>query len=248
VRKTLLIALVVLLVPGLPVVALAAWSTSSTVNNPICTATGRQDHPQIVSDGAGGAIITWQSYHSTTNYDIYAQWVDSLGNAQWTANGTAICTAADRQDNPQIVSDGAGGAVITWEDHRSTTVDDIYAQRVDFGGNTLWTNNGTAICTEGTTQQEPQLVSDGAHGAVITWTDNRHQQDDIYAQRVDALGNTPSAPRITIRIHPSSSPTAPAAPSSPGRTTAATTTTSTPSWWTPVAIPSGRPTGRPSAP
>ncbi|MEW6686692.1 MAG: hypothetical protein AB1393_10890 [Candidatus Edwardsbacteria bacterium] len=46
----------------------------------ICTAAGNQSNPTIVSDGAGGAIIAWHDYRSGTNYDIYAQRVDSLGS------------------------------------------------------------------------------------------------------------------------------------------------------------------------
>ena len=58
-KKTLLIVLAALLVvAGLPVAALAAWSTDSSVNNPICTAAGGQSSLQFVSDGSGGAIIT----------------------------------------------------------------------------------------------------------------------------------------------------------------------------------------------
>ena len=54
-------------------------------------------------------------------------------------NGVAICTALNDQDNPVIVSDGAGGAIITWDDYRSTTGDtslgsDIYAQWVNSSG------------------------------------------------------------------------------------------------------------------
>src|SRR4030066_318122 len=66
----------------------------------------------------------------------------------WTPNGTLICNATNTQTNVQVVSDGAGGAIIVWEDFRTggTTNYDIYAQRIDAAGNALWTPNGTIIC------------------------------------------------------------------------------------------------------
>jgi len=153
--------------------------------------TSAQESPQLVSDGAGGAVITWEDHRSTTDWDNYAQRVDSGGNTLWTNNGTAISTAAEDQYSPQIASDGAGGAFITWTDDRSGSEDDIYAQRVDSGGSTLWKTDGTAICTADDDQTYPQLVSDGAGGAVITWMDYRNSSTanwDIYAQQVDASG------------------------------------------------------------
>ena len=36
--------------------------------------------------------------------------------AYWVEDGVAICTATNNQEDPQMTSDGAGGAVITWRD------------------------------------------------------------------------------------------------------------------------------------
>jgi len=165
--------------------AQSAWAQWVQDGAAICTATGSQDYPVLVSDGAGGAIITWRDARSGS-WDIYAQRVDASGSALWTANGVAICTTTENQQNPQLVSDGAGGAIITWWEFGN---EDIYAQRVNASGNVLWTANGVAICTAAGSQH-PQLVSDGAGGAVITWYDYRGSNGDIYAQRVNANGST----------------------------------------------------------
>ena len=63
------------------------WSHYPTVNNPISTAAWYQESPQSVSDGAGGAIITWQDSRSGQFKDIYAQRINSAGVWQWTAQG-----------------------------------------------------------------------------------------------------------------------------------------------------------------
>ena len=170
--------------------ALAAWPHDPVSGNvAVCTATGQQQSPAIVSDGAGGAIITWHDFRSGTNYDIYAQRINSLGLPQWTANGVVVCNASSDQQFPAIVSDGAGGAVIAWQDIRGATGVDIYAQRINAAGVPQWTANGVALCTAGNDQQFPALVSDGAGGAIATWRDYRNVTNaDVYAQRINAAG------------------------------------------------------------
>lgn len=163
----------------------ARWTVDGVA---VCTTEEPQEHPEIVSDGAGGAIITWQDDRSGAA-DIYAQRVNSNGVVQWTADGIAICTATEAQENPQIVSDGSGGAIITWQDDRSAgTPYDIYAQRVNSNGVVQWAANGVAVCTAAGSQQDTQIVSNGSSGAVITWWDYRSGTWEIYAQRVNSSG------------------------------------------------------------
>ena len=162
------------------------WNANGTA---ISTANNKQWYPQITSDGAEGAIITWSDYRSGTNYDIYAQRIDSTGNVMWFANGTEISTAGNSQKVPQICSDGAGGAIITWKDSRSGSNYDIYAQRIDSTGDVKWATNGVVICIAIDDQLAPQISSDGAGGAIITWDDKRSDWNDIYAQRIDSTGD-----------------------------------------------------------
>ena len=154
----------------------------------ISTATYSQSHPTIISDGSGGAIITWQDFR---DMGVYAQKIDSAGVVQWTVNGVAISTAIGVQATPTIVSDGSGGAIITWEDERGGgTFGDIYAQRINSSGVVQWTANGVAISTATGHQNTPTIESDGYGGAIITWGDKRGgSYSDIYAQQVSVNGN-----------------------------------------------------------
>jgi len=148
--------------------------------------------PQITSDGAGGAIVTWEDYRSGIKTDIYAQRINSSGNCLWTADGLGVRTAAaDRAIYPQITSDGAGGAIIVWQDYRSGSKSDIYAQRVNSSGIPLWTADGVGVRTAAPNDvYHPQITSDGDGGAVIAWQDHRSGSTwDIYAQRINANGN-----------------------------------------------------------
>jgi hypothetical protein len=167
----------------------------------LCTAANNQFYPTLVSDGAGGAIVTWEDYRTSTNYDIYAQRVSAAGVPQWTANGVALCTAASDQGYPTIASDGAGGAIVTWEDLRSGTSNDIYAQRVSAAGVPQWTANGVALCTAVGDQDNPTIASDGAGGAIVTWYDFRSgTSNDIYAQRVERFGQLGNPEPVITKV------------------------------------------------
>lgn len=163
-----------------------AWSNDPTVNNAVCTSSLVQQDPHLISDGAGGAIITWTDRRSGGD-DIYAQRIDSTGAPLWTVNGVPICTEGNTQSEPRLASDGAGGAIITWTDHRSGY--NIYAQRINSSGVVQWTSDGVIVTAAGNDQGTPQIISDGTSGAIIAWIDYRSGTNyDIYAQRMDTSG------------------------------------------------------------
>jgi hypothetical protein len=86
---------------------------------------------------------------------------------------------------PANVSDGAGGAIIMWYGPASC----IYVQRINAEGVIQWSDIGTII--PGTSQEiRPVIVSDDSGGAIITWSkmNGGYDNNDIYAQRVDASG------------------------------------------------------------
>jgi hypothetical protein len=162
----------------------AQWDSNGIA---ITTADNHQWYPRIADDGTGGAIIVWEDLRNYPDKDIYAQRIDANGTVKWTTDGVPVCTATDIQLNPRIVSDGVGGAIIAWEDLR-TSILDIYAQRIDANGNFLWTSNGVRVCVEIHQQWIGEMLSTG-NGAIIVWTDNRHGYGfDIYAQNLDLDG------------------------------------------------------------
>ena len=173
----------------------SGWNTNGEA---ICTHGDTVDKPRLTSDGNGGAFIVWDDLRNdpTTDYDIYAQLIDASGVIQWSIDGEPISNAEHFQLDPQIISDGEGGAFIAWQDRRGFnygTSTDIYIQRVDSDGSihTGWHLNGTLVCNENNTQYSVQLCSDGAKGAILMWQDARdHGVNgyDIYAQRIDPNG------------------------------------------------------------
>ena len=167
----------------------AQWSVNGLG---ICIASGFKGTARIVSDGATGAIISWEDARSG-NADVYAQKINAAGAAQWTTNGIIVSNASNLQSQPELIADQSGGAILFWLDYRNGidfSVRDLYAQRIDATGSSLWTANGLAICTAPTNQQWYKLVSDGQNGAFFTWFDNRSGTNDVYVQHVNAAGIT----------------------------------------------------------
>ena len=170
-----------------------AWTSDPATNLPVCVLTAEQRFPKIATDFAGGAIIAWQDARAgTTNNDIYAQHVTSSGvaDAAWPANGRLICSAAGQQTLPTIVTDGAGGAILCWQDARGGAGNDVYAQHIQANGavDPLWPGDGRALCTATGDQSSPVLISDGSGGAIVAWQDLRGANYDLYAQHVLANG------------------------------------------------------------
>ncbi|KUG26232.1 hypothetical protein ASZ90_003929 [hydrocarbon metagenome] len=163
---------------------IAQWTADGVA---VCIQTSPQWSPTITSDGSSGAIITWRDDRSG-NSDIYAQRINSSGAALWTANGVAVCTEGSSQDKPTITSDGSGEAIITWEDYRNGGIRDIYAQRINSSGVAQWTANGVAVITNASHQLNPTIISDGSSGAILTWSDYRNANADIYVQRINSSG------------------------------------------------------------
>ncbi len=153
----------------------------------LCSASGNQLTPTIISDGSGGAVASWHDLRSGA-YDVYAQRVNAFGLTSWQSNGVPVCTAFDDQYSPVLVADGAGGSIIAWYDQRSSQYD-IYAQRLSPSGAPLWNVNGVALCAAAGDQYLPSISTDRAGGAVVAWYDFRGgSSSDIYVQRISALG------------------------------------------------------------
>ncbi len=171
-----------------------AWKSNGLV---ICNETGDQGGIESISDENGGAILVWYDYREG-NSDIYAQRIDSDGNQLWDPNGTLVCNSDGDQYRARICEDGDGGVIITWEDHRTGNYG-IYAQRINSSGDVLWESNGTIISNYPTTQEVPSICSDGSGGAIISW-DRRIAtgNEDIFAQKINASGDTQWTPNGTV--------------------------------------------------
>lgn len=158
--------------------------------------------------------MTWTDFRIGGVSDIFVQRIDASGTALWTANGVGLSGPASSEYSPAIAADGAGGAIVTWQDFRTGTAD-IYAQRINASGTPQWTLNGVVISADGW-ETNGQIVSDGASGAIVTWhrlissEEFPNSDTDLYVQRVDANGTvqwTPDGTPISTAVGNQSSST-----------------------------------------
>lgn len=161
------------------------WQTNGA---PITTKNAREHSEKIIRDDHGGLIAVWEKQVSG-RWDIWAQRLDSNGQAVWVDGGIAVCTDNSNRINHKAQRDGKGGAIITWQDERSGTYD-IYAQRLDGTGQRLWGNAAKPVCTATGVQTTPKIDPEKrSGGAYISWIDARNGSDyDIYCQRLDSNG------------------------------------------------------------
>ncbi len=152
---------------------------------------GTQDKAQICPDGGGGAYIVWQDNRST-NWDIYAQRINSSGVRLWNAAGVRVDGGPvnTQQRVPQILQNNLLGCIISWNDNRSGGVMP-YAQKLDTNGAPLWDVAGKPLCNVNAAMNgsdEVKMTKDNSGGALFTWPDNRNGNPDIYANGVNSVG------------------------------------------------------------
>lgn len=169
---------------------ISASGEISWVSNgrPIINASHLQQYPEMQLDNANGLMIAWSDYRSNVSSDIYMQKIDiDTAGYYWASNGVPICTTSISEDRHKMVTDGAGGAIITWEIFTASGRD-VYAQKINSAGQTAWTQDGIVICNAYSDQILPSIISDGDGGAIIVWQDFRFSGWDVYAQKINSSG------------------------------------------------------------
>ncbi len=156
------------------------WTRNGIAVSPVVDT---QVKPEIISDDAGGIIVVWADMRNGSS-DIFAQRIDSSGNALWTADGVPVASGINEQMDPVLTSDGQHGAIVAWSAHTPSAQDGhIFAQRIDGNGNLLWSPE-LALSFSDQYEISPCITSDGNGGAYIAWAFYNNQEYDVYAQRV----------------------------------------------------------------
>jgi hypothetical protein len=172
----------------------------------LSSAAGGQIPSTVVSDGSGGVFVVWEdsrSFSAPGWTDIYAQHVTSAGVPApgWPSGGLPV-VAGPGNDLPAhtgdshfrvAVPDGEGGFIFVFTNHGvggSMTNGDVYLQRITALGTPApgWPAHGLPVCIAAGNQEVPSLISDGAGGAILAWTDPRSGVPEVYGTRVHADG------------------------------------------------------------
>jgi hypothetical protein len=153
----------------------------------------------MVSDGQGGAIMTWHDLRNRettvhSKWDIYAQRLDAAGEPVWTPGGTPVIAAEGKQDAPTLIPDGDGGALFAWHDDRSGSFD-IFIQHLKADGSLRWGNAGVWVHSGNKDQVNPFMIHLGGNRLAINWNEGYygfngevvqlctdHDGDGLYAE------------------------------------------------------------------
>jgi len=162
----------------------------------VCSTTGDQYRPYVISDDADGVIVIWPDARDGW-YHIYAQRFDSDGNKLWAPDGVRISTPMGSdiwQYFSKAVTDGAGGAIVAWKavSYMDDYWGDLHVRRIDASGDTLWPGDQTYVGSfVGGMNYYPAITADGVGGAIVAWSRNVEGVSyTLYAQRMDSGGAT----------------------------------------------------------
>ncbi len=139
--------------------------------------------PQIISDGSGGAIVSWAEVTGggMPSY-VWVCWVGDEGqvlNAEPVRELTSTVNTQIR-----VATDRQLGVIVVWEDHRNGMA--LYAKRNNPLSSFLPPENGVPVCS-GLPEVSPRFeaIGDGKGGVVVAWIDGDHK---LYAQLLDPFG------------------------------------------------------------
>lgn len=178
--RLLLITILVLIICSNSL--LPQWSNDP--NNNLIIGVGWDPH--IVSDSAGGCYITY-NYGSFYPQKLAVERLDKYGYKPWGTK-KQILGELPEQWQAEIIEDGEGGVIVSYEDNQVVGTDftsRVRVQKVDSNGNFLWGQTGVRVTTEETNHGIGGLVSDGDGGCVIVWQDYDEQ---ISMNRINRFG------------------------------------------------------------
>jgi hypothetical protein len=187
------------------------WNTPVRLN--------RAQHPsyysydKIISDQNGGVYHAsiFDKYPDSAHATYIIKRLDSSGNLLWNSSDTIVCVInrttiinSIEDGQHQIVPNGNGGIIITWEEYRNNTIC-IYAQNYNSSGNKQWQLSGYPVitasnqlwhlgCSPTCDRMYHQTVLIDQNSVVCAWNDirsgNSLEKTDIYIAKVDGLIST----------------------------------------------------------
>lgn len=157
------------------------WGLAGIV---LCSASGSQRTPVLTTDGAGGLIAAWTDRRSG-NREVFVGRVESDGSQPWNANGVRLISSfSTSSPSPSIVSNGAGGAVVSALTFGLEPIGDAVLVAVDSEGNQVEFRELTR--SDGFGQTDLRVIRDGSTGYFATWVEDPGSSPDRV--RVQRLG------------------------------------------------------------
>ncbi|SVA10323.1 uncharacterized protein METZ01_LOCUS63177, partial [marine metagenome] len=108
---------------------------------------------------------------SQSQIGVYAQRLDSGGNQLWGSNGTAVVALNSDYDYLDISVAGFEEDIIAAYIEQSVNMNgDIYAARLDAGGNGVWAGGAATVTNSGSPKSD-MMIAEGPGCFFIAWTE-----------------------------------------------------------------------------
>jgi len=191
-KKIKLVATVMILAVTLVVAFQVVYSGGVVPWFRISDSTAGQSRPGLAyNSSADQFLVVWEDYRGAVGYgsDVYGQIVN--GDGSMAGVNFAITTESDWQRDPKAAHDPiTGDYLVVWEDWRTDSDDDIYAQLVSADGSMIGVE--FTISTAANDQSNPDIAyNSSSNQFLVVFDDDRlvAYDVDIYGKLVNADGS-----------------------------------------------------------
>ncbi|MBN2411808.1 hypothetical protein JXQ31_08950 [candidate division KSB1 bacterium] len=158
------------------------WSTNPDENTRI---SGQALLPQMISDGAGGAYITYYDV-PLIQRQLFLQRIDRFGYLKFPLEGINVSGATHYVSEALIIPDNMNGILIGYDDYYGSEEDSNsfssysfpYLQRIDSTGYKLWGEMGVRISTD-TLSHIVSMCTDGEGGCYLIYNKRLYNETGL---------------------------------------------------------------------
>ena len=170
------------------------WSSDSLQNMAVIQHSGDQVVPHIAATSDGGFYAAWYDTRNS-NYDVYLQRFNNLGEKLWDADGLLISNHQQETwvTDFDLVVDQSDNAIVVFNDIRNEASGngwDVFAYKIAPDGTFLWGADGVQLSPGVNTDSEmaPKAAVTTAGNVVFVWSKSRDDPDVLGLQKLSAAG------------------------------------------------------------
>jgi hypothetical protein len=149
---------------------------------------GSQVNPQVLPVDST-IILSW-TQETENDRDIFIQKYNFKGDPIWNKDGLPVIQLGQDQFGQKLVTDGKGGAIVSWIDRRDESrYEHLFSQRVNKDGKLVWDSLAIPVASHpGSVKSYLSIISDGRGGIIAVFKDKREEKTGIYGQKVFNTG------------------------------------------------------------
>ena len=171
----------------------AQWTNNTSENTKLVINTNNPFDISTAEDKNGGAFIFWQDNKNGFPYQIYFMHVDASGKVSFRADGKHVSGLYGPQEDPVCIGTQQNTAVVLWKDLTFSNSGNLFLQKVEDNGNSLWTKDGLQL-TNGNESVEGYSLSgdkgDFIYTSYVVKAPNVSSEYKVMVQKISPEGKT----------------------------------------------------------